>query len=238
MAPIVVALVAACGGSEASEEETPAWEASTGGTAPREEPDDGVQIEGLMGTLSPDEVDRGLQPRMPRFAGCFADRYGELEFVGGSFEMEFHVATDGSVVWVYPRRSTVGDRATERCLLDVARSTTFPRPRGGEAEFSWSLEFSAPDDVRPPFNWDQERVTELLEEHGDQLLSQCRPAGSAAGFMVTVYVAPGGQVMAVGAAVNQQDAAEAIDCIADAVAAWEMPDPGSYPAKVTFVVGR
>jgi hypothetical protein len=42
--------------------------------------------------------------------------------------------------------------------------------------------------------------------------------------------------MAAGAAADAPEAAESIDCVTQAVAAWAMPDPGSYPAKITFVL--
>jgi hypothetical protein len=41
-------------------------------------------------------------------------------------------------------------------------------------------------------------------------------------------------VIAVGAAVDDVDAASSLDCVAREVQAWTMPDPGSYSAKVTF----
>lgn len=190
-----------------------------------------------MGTLNPEDVQMALEPKMQRFASCFANRYDDLELVGGHFEMAFRVGADGGVTTVYPRRSTVGDRDTERCLLDVARRTRFREPRGGdEAEFNWSLDFDPPDDVRPPFNWDSDRTADTLAEHGPELLDQCRPAGANGRYLVTAYVAPGGEVIAAGAAADEADVAETLDCVTDQVRTWEMPDPGSYPAKVTFVL--
>ena len=228
--------LAACGGSTEAAEEPTGFEAAEPTTG-QEERDDGVQIEGLMGTLNPEDVQMALEPKMQRFASCFANRYDDLELVGGHFEMAFRVGRDGSVTSVFPRRSTVGDRDTERCLLDVARRTRFREPRGGnEAEFNWSLDFDPPEDVRPPFNWDSDRTAETLEEHGPELLDQCRPPGANGRYLVTAYVAPGGQVIAAGAAADEPDVAETLDCVTDQVRTWEMPDPGSYPAKVTFVL--
>ncbi len=65
------------------------------------------------------------------------------------------------------------------------------------------------------------------------VLADCRARGPVS---VTAYVAPGGAVLAAGASVPDQAMAESLDCVSDAVRAWEMPDPGSYPAKVTFLL--
>ncbi len=236
VAALAAALVG-CGGSAGSTEEPAGFEAGEPGSGGETERDDGVQIEGLMGTISAEDVQMALEPKMQRFAQCFASRYGDLEVVGGHFEMAFRVGADGSVEWVYPRRSTVGDRETERCMLDVARRTRFREPRGGSAaEFSWSLDLDPPDDVRPPFNWDAERAAEPLTTHASTVMSDCLPRGVSARYLVTAYVAPGGAILAAGAAADAPEAADSLDCVADAVRAWEMPDPGSYPAKITFVL--
>ena len=53
---------------------------------------------------------------------------------------------------------------------------------------------------------------------------------------MTAYVAPGGSVLAAGASAPDAESAEALDCVTESVERWEMPDPGSYFAKVTFQV--
>lgn len=199
-------------------------------------PEDAVQIEGLMGTISADLVERGIEPRMGRFLRCFQDRYGSLDVLGGRFVMAFRIHTDGRVRWVYPSDSTVGDRETERCLLQVASGIHFHAPRGGEAEFSYPLSLDTADDVRPPLNWDEARVSSALSQGGSGLLSSCRPAGSRAAYRVTAYIMPGGRVQAAGAATDDSEAVDSLDCVAQAVRGWSMPDPGSYPAKVQFEI--
>jgi hypothetical protein len=228
-------LGAACGGSS-EETETAQGFTAAEPTTGAEEREDGVQISGLMGTVSAEDVQLALEPKMGRFAQCFATRYGDIELLGGHFQMSFRVGHDGSVEWVFPRRSTVGDRPTERCLLDVARATRFRSPRGGDAaEFNWSLDFDPPEDVRPPFNWNADNAGDALAELGPEVMSQCSPRRGAR-YLVTAYVAPGGNVMAAGAAADAPEVADSLDCVSDAVTAWELPDPGSYPAKITFVL--
>lgn len=201
---------------------------STSGSEAIQHEGDGVAIEGLMGTISQMAVQRGIEPKMERFLGCFTRRYGQVELLGGHIEMAFRIHRDGTVRWVYPRASTIGDRETERCLLDTAASIHFSRPAGGEAEFAYPLDLDPPEDVRPPLVWDATQVASQVESNAGSIASCGR------GFSVTAYVDRGGRVMAVGASTSDPDNAANLDCVASAVREWTMPDPGSYPAKVTF----
>lgn len=228
---VVVASFGCGGGSEEeSTEETVVQQQAQGGG--EQQPQEQVQIEGLMGTLTQDQIQRGIEPRMGRFEGCFARRMGSVELLRGRIELAFRVNTDGSVKWVFPRRSSIGDRETERCVTDVAAGIRFSRPRGGEAEFTYPLEWPGDEELRPPLNWDATRIEDQLAENGPAVVQQC---GRGA-YQVTAYIARGGSLISVGAAAQAETTAANLDCIVDAVRAWPMPDPGSYPAKISFVV--
>lgn len=231
---VVFALVSACGGAS-TEQQSETTVVARRDDGPREEPRDGVAISGLMGTVSSESVRDTLQMRQDRFLACFTDRLEHVRVLGGTIELAFRVKVDGSVLWVYPKRSTIGDRETERCILGVAGSVHFRRPNGGEAEFSWPFEVAPPDDVRPPLSWTSDRVAPLLAQHLD-LGSRCRPAGSDVTYSITAYVAPGGAVLAAGGAPSGPGGIDSVDCVLDMVRGWPMPNPGSYPAKITFDV--
>ncbi len=229
----LAAPLAACGAAAQetqTEETTVATQRDDG---QRDEPRDGVAITGLMGTISSDSVRDTLQMRQDRFLDCFERRLDDIHVLGGTIELAFRVKVDGTVLWVYPKRSTIGDRETERCILGVASTVRFRRPNGGEAEFSWPFEVAPPDDVRPALSWTSDRVAPLLAQNLD-LGSRCRPAGSDVTFSITAYVAPGGAVLAAGGAPSAPHGVDAVDCVLDVVRAWPMPNPGPYPAKITF----
>lgn len=223
--------LAACGGASESTEstETTSRPRTRGGEAPP--PNDGAAFSGLMGSISQDAVHRALEPRMPRFARCFAEHMGEVDFLGGTIRMDFRIHVDGTVAWVFPDESNVGHRAVESCIVEVARTTRFSAPRGGEAEFNWGFTIEAPDDVRTPVGMGDGAVSSLVAGNAAALLRSC---GAAGGFRITAYVAPGGRVMAAGAATTSEDAARHLDCVTQGVAAWTFPDPGSYAGKVSF----
>jgi hypothetical protein len=87
--------------------------------------------------------------------------------------------------------------------------------------------------VRPPVQWEPSQLDSLLAEQR-AALADCTLGGG--GLLVTAYVAPGGQVLAAGASASSREGADGIDCALTAITAWSMPDPGSYPAKVSFQV--
>ena len=184
-----------------------------------------------MGTIPERLIEQRMSARQARLVRCFQSRMQQLEFLAGSMELHFRVDSEGRVTRVGPHRSTVGDRETELCMLAVAQSTRFPRPSGGNAaEFTWSFEVEVSEDVRAPVTWQQVRVSDSIKEHRSEL-STCP---GCSGCELTAYVAPGGRVMAVGAAARRPIGERAFDCVVRSVASWRLPDPGSYPAKVTF----
>lgn len=226
---VALSLAACGGGGSAAEEDTELEPEVTSGSERPARRDDGAQIEGLMGTISSTAVQRALEPKIGRFFHCFSQRSNAVQVLGGRIVLAFRVRVDGSVLWVYPRESTLGDRETERCMLDVAAGVRFSPPNGGEAEFSYPLELDPADDVRPATFWDASRVASNV----DRVRGEIVDCGTGP-FQVTLYVAPGGRVIAAGASTPDQEQADALDCVAQAVRGWSMPDPGSYPAKVTF----
>lgn len=210
-----------------------------GGSEPVGEPvteEDGMQLEGILGTMAPATISRAMAQRMDRFTACFASRYDALPVLGGAAQLSFRVRQDSSVHWVHLTESNVGDRETERCVLGVAASMRFsPGPVGGEAEFQDTLDLQAPEDVRPPVAWQPSRLRATLRQHGAGLRTCTVPGDN---LRITVYVDPGATVAAVGASFvptdPEADSQAALDCVTRQVAGWGFPDPGSYTAKVTF----
>lgn len=230
---IMIGLTGCGGGSEASRGETEEWTVGSERTASEShvERDDGMQVEGLEGTIDPAAVEAGVSSALQSIVGCFGERYDELEVLSGDFTLGFRIARDGSVISARLLDSTVGDRETERCVVRAARAIRFTRPSNGEAEASHSLGIDLPDDVRPPVSVPVAQAQRLVSSNGGHAL-KLRCGAEAAELAVTAYVAPGGRAMAVGAAGDVES--RALDCVADAVRGWRFSDPGSYPAKVTI----
>jgi hypothetical protein len=229
-ASLVVTFLGACGSSEPAAE--PEVAESSGQEAPREEAHDSLAVSGLKGTLSQDEVQNALEPRMPKFGRCVQKRAGAVEWLAGSIQLSFRVAVDGSVAAVFPIMSTMGDRDTERCALEVAKATRFPAPHGGEAEFTWSFEVPLDSEIRPPVEWGADAAGVFLSEHASQVTANCGPGS----YAVTAYVDTEGKVVSAGAATGSEEAAEHLDCVLDVVRAFAFESPGSYAAKIQFAI--
>lgn len=225
-----LAVAAGCGSAEpapARPEPAP----DSGGEAIRA-PSAGMQVEGLFGTIPTRKIEEIMQAKLPTLQRCMFDGSGELEFLAGHFKFYFRVGLDGRVEWVHARGSSIGHRATERCLLDRAKQIRFPAPQGGgPAEFAWGFELDELDGVRPPVAWEAARVEREVSEQRASLTA-C-DLGEAH-YVITLYVAPGGTILGAGAAADSQPAADKIDCLLGAIRQWKMPDPGSYAAKVSF----
>jgi hypothetical protein len=201
-------------------------------------PLDTLAVAGIRGTLSQEEIKRALEPKLPKFLRCAELRLGELEVLSGRITFGFHLAANGSVTSVQANKSTLGDRATERCMVEVAQATRFPEPHGGEADFTWPLELPLDPDVRAPV----ELPTDLAQpvsstrrqgaSPGELLQSAC--GGGA--YVVTAYIDPSGHVLAAGAATPDPATGPELDCITSGVRDWSFPSPGSYLGKLSFTV--
>jgi hypothetical protein len=227
--------VLGCAGEAKPESAPPApAPAATSGSerAPSHGP--GMQVEGLYGTIPQRRIEETLQAKMPAFQRCFFNGMSEVDVLSGYMKFYFRVGLDGRVEWVHPRSSSIGHRPTELCLLGLAEKTRFPEPKGGgPAEFVWGFEIENPGGVRPPVAWPETKVDKQVSAQRASL-DGCALDNGAPHYSVTAYVAPGGSVLAVGAAADSQPAAAKIDCLVETVKRWHMPDPGSYPAKVSF----
>jgi hypothetical protein len=210
----------------------PASEAEPSSGAEADRSSDSLSVAGLHGTLSQEEIQNALEPRMPKFARCVQKRSSSVEWVSGGVGFQFKIAVDGKVAEVFIDKSDMGDRETERCMVEVAQATRFPAPHGGDAEFSWSLEVPLDPDVRPPVAWSAADAGELIAQRGPELSAQCGPGP----YALTAYVDVEGKVVAVGGAAAESAKYAQLDCVTQAVSGWLFPSPGSYAAKLSFQV--
>ncbi|MBX3227411.1 MAG: hypothetical protein KIT84_13740 [Labilithrix sp.] len=122
---------------------------------------------------------------------CHRQARGRLEYITGDVKMFFRIDQAGKVKYSYFEDSTLGDRETEKCILDLFAKADWPKPIGGEAEvrngFGWT-----PGDERAPAPWTPDKVLMPLEKDKDvkENVGKCK-AGVTGDFKVTAYVEPG-----------------------------------------------
>ena len=195
--------------------------------APSEE---SMTVTGTLGTIPQRKIHEVLEARLGRFQRCFSKASERVEFIGGEVEFWFVVDPRGKPSSVYLRKSRVGDRETERCLLEIATAAKFPEPKGGTgAEFSWGFAMDSHPDIRPPVELDAARISAESPEVM-AAVTACNPEP----LEITAYVDRGGKPMAVGVASATFQSPSVLDCVVQAVTSATLPDPGSYPGKLTF----
>ncbi len=196
----------------------------------------GVQVGGLEGTLSNYDVRTALEERGAEFSACHELRARALPVLSGEIEFAIEVDIDGQVRRVDVRASTLGDRALERCLSDVVRSTRFHRPNGGIATVTWFLALEPGRADHTPDVWDAGRIARVIDNNMDELQGSCDLTGSSGTLTATMYVGSSGRIVAAGVASAEGSTDERLDCVADTLRSWTLPTPQGRFAKVSFVL--
>ncbi len=246
LAGALLLLACACGGAPPPKEPEAPAPASAVAAPPA------MKSSQELGSIDEDATNRTFQGLQDKLLGCQKDGMQRVEYLAGDAKFFLRIAQDGTVRWAYMEDSTLGDRDTEKCMVQVLASAHWPQPDGGEAEVQKSLSFDS-GEARPPVAWQSNKVALVLASEGDEAM-KCK-AGTRGVYKVTAYVEPAGtateatagrahhharpagthgRVLAVGVASPNKDADAKADCIANAVKDWKMPSPGGYAAKVTF----
>jgi len=226
--PFAGSLVA-CGGSEPNAK-TPDEALAEGA---KEDRGPGVQTSSEIGGMNEDAVEETFSSSLGGLERCLSRGAERVEFLAGSVSFFLKINTSGKIAHAYLEHSTLGDRATEKCMLNSLRAKTWPKPVGGDHGLARkSFDFDAPNDVRPPTEWsDSEAQPGLAQIGGD--VEKCKD-GHSGRFEATLYVGTEGEVLAAGVTPPNEDGEDAVDCLVDALKGAKFPSPGSWPAKVTL----
>lgn len=188
-----------------------------------------LAVQGEQGGMNQEAVEKRFGELTRPILDCVAEGAGRVKEIGGHFALSLRVGVDGRVLSGYLSESTLGDRATELCVLDVARGAEWPKPVGGPGQAQKSF------DVDPgvePVVWKPEKVKTVLRTLAEKT-APCK-RGVRGALVTTAYVKPNGQVAAVGVAAPSADADEAIQCVIDHVKKARFGSPGRRAAKLTF----
>jgi hypothetical protein len=185
-----------------------------------------------LGSIDLGAVNRAFSALGDKFMDCQKRGVDRVEVLSGSVKFFVRIGEDGNARWTYLEGSELGDRATEKCLLDVVMGAQWPKPDGGEAEARHAIELPL-QSTRPANDWSSDKVSDAIAKHGDAI-DKCK-AGASARFHATMYVGPGGKVLAAGVATSTKDGDTRADCLAELLVKMKgLPSPGSWPAKVGF----
>jgi hypothetical protein len=230
---LVLALVAACGGSKPPEAEAPALDhAQTSHSKPHS---GGPSVSQELGSIDPQDADRVFQSVQGQFQTCQKTGMKRVGPLAGDVTFFVRIGSDGKAKYVVLEDSTLGDIETESCMMHAVERAHWPVPRGGnEAEARKGYGFDAGDE-RAPTVWGADKIEAAIAKHQKEL--QNCTAGVKGSFKVTLYVEAekkDGKAIAVGVAAPNSEAQAKAACIVDVVKSMKLPSPGGYLAKSTF----
>jgi hypothetical protein len=243
---LCAATLTACGGADKSSDEPaqPDDDDERGDTRISKVPDidddddddDGdISIEGLRGRMSVQDIESGIKPHQNELMECYTSRVRSKTHIGGDVEIKWEIGRDGMVKWVQLVESDLGAWPIERCMLEVSQQMSFPKPKGGDADFSVPLGFEA---TRGVLWWSADKGEEAVAEVLPQLSECAGRAGTSnpSNVFATIYVGVRGTVMGAGFASPENDPIplEWADCAEEVVKTWTLHDPQGKIAKAGF----
>jgi hypothetical protein len=192
----------------------------------------GPSIAAEVGALDAKETQAVFSAAMPAIEGCLAAGRERLSYLAGELKVLLRIASDGSVRYALPLKSTFGDLASEQCMLKALTDKSWPRPQGGrEGEARQSFRIGALG--RPAVAWNPHD----LGRNGKRLvkaLDGCRQKAGVERLAIALHIDQDGQPLAAGGSTDDPAGLAAIACGIKAAKALRYPSPGSWPAKVTI----
>lgn len=192
-------------------------------------------VEQELGSLDERAVDAAFERVMPALQACYRQGLSRVRYLAGDVQFFLRIGRDGSARRVHLRESSLGERETERCLVEAVAAASWPRPVGGEGEVHKRLGFDQPPGGRRAVEWPAERIYTALKVL-DAPAKRCKQPGDGV-YTVTAYVVTKGRhgrVLAAGIAAPSPDADERAECLLRLVDGAHLPSPGRLAAKVTF----
>lgn len=188
-----------------------------------------TSIESEIGGLNEEAMDRAFAAL--EVQRCLTEGSSRLSAIGGQFKLRLRINREGGARWVYLSESTLGDRATEKCVLDLARARSWPRPLGGEGLAEKAFEIDAP--AAPVMLEEKRMVADVARARA--AAAKCRH-GIVGSFFATVHVRPDGHVSAAGVAPPSERGEDVSDCVVDAIRKLRFRPSAPRAAKVSFEI--
>jgi hypothetical protein len=220
---VLAALLAACTAS------IPAPVISEAAPAPERVERGATSMESEIGGLNEEAMDRAFASL--EVQRCLAEGSSRLSAIGGAFKLRLRINRDGGARWAYLSESTLGDRTTEKCLIDLARGRSWPRPLGGEGLAEKAFAIDAP--TAPVLLEEKRIIADVARARA--AASTCRH-GVSGSFFATVHVRPDGRVSAAGVAPPSERGEDVADCVVDAIRKLRFRPSTRRAAKVSFEI--
>ncbi|MBP9087591.1 MAG: AgmX/PglI C-terminal domain-containing protein [Kofleriaceae bacterium] len=202
-----------------------------------------MQLTSSRGTMDPAAIEKAMAGHTTAIADCYTEQVGTRRWLGGEVKLHWRIDGNGRLTSVALGDGDLGAWPIEKCMLEIARAIAFPKPKGGKAEFTVPLQFSAKGKA---VVWDADRSLAAIGGQTKKL-EECRklaqlPAMSdgddATTIAITLYVGPGGKAHSVGFATTAglPPADGWFDCVEKIALGWRLPDPRGQYSKLAISV--
>jgi hypothetical protein len=188
-----------------------------------------TSMESEIGGLNEEAMDRAFASL--EVQRCLTEGSSRLSAIGGEFKLKLRINREGGARWAYVSESTLGDRATEKCLLDLVRGRSWPKPLGGEGLAEKAFAIDAP--TAPVLLEEKRMLPDVTRARA--AASRCRH-GVKGSFFATVHVRPDGRVSAAGVAPPSERGEDVADCVVDALLKLRFRSSAPRAAKVSFEI--
>jgi hypothetical protein len=193
--------------------------------------DSQVTVVNAKGHMDKAAVEAGISPHNEELTDCYMKNLKRRRWLGGHVLIHWDIKKDGTVTAVkLMSESDLGAWPIEKCLLEVARSASFDKPIGGDADFSLPLDFSAKGASLP---WSEDQA---LRAVGGQLgkLEACdKKHARPHDVTITLYVGAHGRAQSVGFSSDSTEIDDKwAECATKAAMGWRLPDPKGIVAKL------
>lgn len=191
---------------------------------------DDMQVSGMMGTIDEAAVAKAFRSKRYAIESCILDHARPMTYLTGVMNFQFEVMPSGTI-HLKVLDDTVGNFQVEECLLGVARSLKFGRPKGGKVKIAYPLQIPARG--TPHQTWGRSRVRPKIHSQRSKILA-CRRQGRPRHFTLHFYVLPGGKMISLGVFAPKGVPDGFARCVFDVLKNVDFPDPLGKVAKVRY----
>ena len=231
VALLTSAALPACGGEEKPAKAPDAEGERAFRTGDDDDGDVGISAE--VGGLNQSKARAAFKRAEKKFEKCLIAGLQRMEYLLGEASFFVGINDQGEVVDAYLTQSTLGDRETEKCMLDAIRAEDWPPAVGGQiGEARHGPIGITEGEVRPAMEWTADDIAEKMTELQPEI-DKCKGLAGPNRYTATWYVDVTGKVLAAGMSQSQGGGDAAVDCLVGVLKGAEFPSPGSWPAKMT-----
>lgn len=195
------------------------------------EPETRATFTSQIGGMNQEAVEKSFATLQSEVIDCLERGSADVEGLGGSFTLDLRISMDGGVRWVHLSSSNLGHRQAERCIIEAARSRSWPQPKGGEGKISHTY---AVDAVVPVHEWEPKRLRTAMPEIRKQIY-KCLE-GARGRYEATLYIRRDGRVASAGAAPPRHQDDAKVDCLVEVLRTFRFGWQRQKLSKVTFSV--